>query len=416
MLPFLSICRFWGGIRRWLIPAFGWAPMDPLILVQAAVIGLYAIGLVAGRRLPTDTRLVRCLYCLLGIMALEIFNPLQGGITVGLAGILFVMVPALWYFAGRQMGTPQIVLNLICAALILSFLGAVYGMYQLWFGYIPSEQTWININKILDLRVFSFFTLMAEYGVFVAIGIAILWAAFLKGNRAAFLPIPFLAAALFFIGERSVVVDALFTCAVLWAVQGRSLRAWLPRVLLALALGMGGLVWSLHQAQQVDFGGNAQAAVEHQTSGLLDPGHSTAASHVSMISGGILEGFRSPLGHGLGATTLAAGKFGTGSITTESDWGDSFVSLGLPGGLLYTFMIGLIFTTAVRQWNQTRSFVALAILGILLAGFRCWLNGNFYATSMLMWFLIGAQDRAARISQVVPKFTQAVPKLRQVEK
>ena len=389
-----------GGLRRWLIPVVGWSPQDPLVLVQASVIGLYFSFLLVSRLANWDTHLAKCLGFLLGIMALEILNPLQGGITVGIAGVMFMMVPPLWYYAGRRLGTPKLALAMIYAVLTLSIVGALYGMYQIWFGFLPSELIWMQINRVADKRVFSFFTLMAEYGSFLVIGIVILWAAVLKGNRAAIVPLPFLLAAAFFLGERGVIVGALFACVVLWAVQGRTLRTWVPRLLLALVVGTGGLVWSLRQAQQIDFGKQAQTQAQHQTEGLLDPSHSTATAHSSMIFNGLLEGFKAPLGRGIGSTSLAAARFGTGSVTTESDWSDSFVALGLPGGVLYTFIIVLVLLNAVQQWMKTRSFLSLAILGILLAGVGHWLSGDLYALTMSSWFLIGAQDRAQRLDQV----------------
>lgn len=392
-----------GGLRRWLIPVIGWVPQDPLILVQAAIVGIYFSFILFNRRLNWDTRLSKCLGWLLIIMTLEIVNPLQGGISVGVAGILFMMVPVLWYYVGRRIGTPKVTLNIVYVSLALSILGALYGMYQIWFGYLPSELVWMRINGVSDKRVFSFFTLMAEYGVFLEIGVAILWAAFLKGNRLALLPMLFLLAAIFFLAERSIVVGVLFACTILWAVQSRDRRVWLPRIFLGVAIAGIGLVWSLQQAQNINFGSQTQSLVQHQTEGLLDPGHSTATAHTSMIYNGILEGVKSPWGHGLGSTSIAASRLGTGSITTESDWGDAFVSLGLFGGLIYTFIIGIVLLTAVRQWMKTRSFVSLAVLGILLSGIRCWLYGDFYATAMLMWFLIGALDRATYLDQTIVK-------------
>jgi len=393
-----------GGLRRWLIPIFGWAPQDPLVLVQAAVIGGSFLFLLLTRRLNWDTVLSRCLGCLLGIMALEVFNPAQGGIAIGIAGVLFIIVPALWYYAGRRLGTPLIVVYVMRAALTLSLIGALYGLYQTWFGFSQGELIWMRITRNPDIRSFSFFTTVAEYGMFLSVGVAILWAAFLRGNRAAFLPIHFLAIALLFLSERGVVIGTLFICAVLWAVQGRNRRIWLPRALLAMALAGIGLVWTLQQAQHVTFSGNTQELVEHQTSGILNPGSSTAPIHATMMSGGLLEGVQTPLGHGLGAASGAADKFGKGSVSSETDWTDSFITLGIFGGLLYTFMIGLILLTAVREWIRSRSFVALAVLGILLAGIGHWLHGGYYAISMLMWFMIGALDRAARLAQ-----TEATP-------
>ena len=37
------------------------------------------------------------------IYVLEIFNPLQGGVTVGLSGALFMLVPVAWFYFGQDM-------------------------------------------------------------------------------------------------------------------------------------------------------------------------------------------------------------------------------------------------------------------------------------------------------------------------
>ena len=397
-----------GGLRRWLIPVLGWPPQDPLVLVQGAIVGGSFLFLMGSGRLPWDTRLSRCVACLLGIMFFEIFNPAQGGIAIGFAGVLFMIVPLLWYYAGRQLGTSQIVVHVLRAALVLSLLGAMYGLYQTWFGFSASELIWGRIVRLLDDRPFSFYTTMAEYGMFLAIGVAVLWAAFLKGNRAAILPIPFLIVSIFFLSERGVVVGSLMLCTVLWAVQGRSLRVWVPRALLALVLAGSGLVWSLHQAQNATFGSSTQALVEHQTSGLLDPGKSTAPLHATMMLSGVMEGFTSPLGSGLGSTTEAANKFGKGTNSSEADFSDAFRSLGVFGGILYALMMVLILLTAVREWIRTRSFVSLAILGVLLASIGHWLHGGYYAVSMLAWFLIGATDRAAQLAKTTTRAQESL--------
>ena len=392
-----------GGLRRSLIPVFGWIPQDPLVLVEAAVAGGCFFFLFISRRLYNDTRLARCISILLGIMTLEIVNPLQGGIAVGIAGALFMMVPLFWYYLGRRLGTPLIVLQLIRAALILSIFGALYGLYQTWFGYQPSELLWKQVAQVTDERPFSFFTTVAEYGIFLSIGIAILWAAYLKGNRAALVVLPLLLIAILFLSERGVVLIALFVGTALWAVQGRNRRVWLPRALLAAVVASIGLVFTLTQAQQVTFSGSTQQLVQHQTSGILNPGSSSAPLHGQLVVTALIEGVTSPLGHGIGTTTEASRKFGKGINSSEIDWSDTFVSFGFIGGLLYLYMIFRIFQMAVREWNRTRSFVSLVTLGILLATFTHWLHGGYYAVTMLVWFLIGALDRSAHLAQLAPE-------------
>ena len=398
----LVYLAFLGGVRRWLIPVFGWPQNDPLLLVAPLIAILFFLNLLPTRRLPTAKGLPRLLNILLVFMAAEIVNPLQGGLAVGIAGALFYIVPVMWFYLGRMKATPALLRSLFTVAVAVSILAAVYGLYQTWFGYLPSEKEWVRLTHMQALyvgdgvRAFAFFTFPAEYDWFLCLGIVLLWAAFLRGRYIALVPIPLLGLAVFFESGRGPVVSTLATCVALWAIQGRSIKAWLPRGALALVLAVVGLVLSLQQAQQMQFSSHTQELVNHQTSGLLDPTNaktSTAGIHSGMILGGFAEGFKTPVGKGLGATTLAAQKFGAGEGSTEMDISNMFVSLGFIGGLLYLGIVGLILVTAVRYWHQARSGIALAIVGILFLMFGQWLNGGQYCTAFLIWFCIGALDR-----------------------
>jgi len=402
LLVFLS---FLGGVRRWLIPVFGWPQNDPLLLVAPLIAILFFINLLPTRRLPTVKGLPRLLNILLALMILEIVNPLQGGIAVGIAGALFYVVPVMWFYLGRLNATPALLQRLFSVTIAISILAAIYGLYQNWFGFSASEEEWVKITHLQALhvgkgvRAFAFFTFPAEYDFFLCLGIVLLWVAFLRRKYLALLPIPLLGLAVFFASGRGPVVSTLATCVALWAIQGRSLKAWLPRGALALVLAVAGLVLSLQQAQQIQFSSQTQALVSHQTNGLLDPTNaktSTAGVHSGMILGGFASGFKTPIGAGLGATTIAAQKFGAGEGSTELDMSNMFVSLGFIGGFLYLAIVGLILVTAVRYWHQARSGVALGIVGILFLLFGQWLNGGQYSIAFLIWFCIGGLDRLAR--------------------
>ncbi|MBV9851476.1 MAG: hypothetical protein JO250_17555 [Armatimonadetes bacterium] len=391
-----------GGLRRWLIPIFGWTPMDPLLLVSPALVMLYDANLLARRGLPARTRLSRLLVCLLALMTLEILNPLQGGLAIGVAGALFYIVPLLWYFVGRCVGDAALVRRLIRVAIGIGILAALYGLYQTWFGYSAGEQEWLRLSGYTALnvggtiRAISFFTSSAEYAHFLCVALVLLWALWLRGHRLVLLPMPLLALAIFLESSRGVVFSVLAACAALWAVQGRRTVAWLPRGLLAAGLAVTGLVWSLGRVQQGEYGVQTQALIEHQASGLLNPldeRHSTATQHSTMALDGVKAGFTDPLGQGLGATTLAAAKFNSAGGSTEVDVSNMFVSLGFAGGLLYVAIIGVVLMTAFRYWHRARNLAALAILGLLLLELGQWLTGGHYAASMLIWFCIGALDR-----------------------
>lgn len=398
----LIYLAFLGGVRRWLIPVLGWPQADPLLLVAPLLAILFFLNLLPTRRLPTEKGLPRLLNFLLVIMAVQIVNPLQGGLAVGIAGALFYIVPVMWFYLGYFKGSSALLRRLFGVAGGISIVAALYGLYQTWFGYLPSEERWVQLTHMQALhvgdgnRAFAFFTFAAEYDWFLCLGIIIFWAAFLRGKYIALLPVPLLGLAVFFESGRGPIVSTLAACVALWAIQGRSLKVWLPRGALALVLAVAGLVFSLQQAQQIDFSPQAQELVNHQTSGLLDPTNaktSTAGVHTEMLLNGFAEGFKIPVGKGLGATTIAAQKFGAGEGSTELDLSNMFVSLGLVGGFLYLAIVGIISVRAVRFWQQTRTGIALVIVGILFLNFGQWLNGGQYSIAFLIWFCIGTLDR-----------------------
>ena len=400
LLVFLCVV---GGMRRWLIPLLGWTSTDPLVLVAPAIAVLCLLNLLATRLLPRDTRLSRLLLWLLALMTLEILNPMQGGISVGLAGILFYMVPILWYYLGRKYVSAALLERVFQVAIGVAVLASMYGLYQTWFGFLPSELEWMRLSGMGALsvngttRALSFFTSPQEYGGFVGLAIVLLWVFCVRGNRAALIPIPLLALALFLESSRGAIVGTLAACTAVWAIQGRSLNSWIPRGILALVIAVVGLVWTLQQAQNASFSTQTQALVDHQTQGLLDPANaktSTAGIHSAMVGNGILEGFKNPVGRGLGATTIAAGKFdGTNGGSTEMDISNMFASLGFIGGFLYAGIIGMALFKAFRFWHLTRTTAALCILAVLLLNVGQWINGQLYAAVFIIWVSIGVLDR-----------------------
>lgn len=392
-----------GGVRRWLIPIFGYAGNDPLLLVVPvlSIVSAMTLGNASGRQRPEGlTKLTRWL---LGLMLLQAFNPLQGGIGVGLGGIIFYVVPVLWFFIGRKYSTPGGVRWFLRTIVILGICAAGYGLYQTWFGFNAGEMAWLNEMKAKDsyqalqvgvIRAFSFFTSASEYACFLGIAFVILWAALLQGSWTAIIPLPLIGLALFLESSRGIIILTLFSCCVIWAVQGRSRPAWLARGAVALIVGFSGLGWSLTHLEDAEFDERISSLIEHQADGLSDPfgEKSTGAGHVDRIQDGIWYGISHPWGAGLGATTIAAGKFGGSDLGTEGDLSNLFVSLGVVGGVLYAAVIFTALKTAFEFWRLTRNWISLSIIGILLVQILHWLNTSQYSTVMLIWFLLGSME------------------------
>jgi hypothetical protein len=115
-----------------------------------------------------------------------------------------------------------------------------------------------------------------------------------------------------------------------------------------------------------------------------------------MVVAGIIEGFKHPLGTGLGSTTRAAHKFApsdTPSGSSEVDISDMFISTGTIGGLLFVVIVFLTVKQSAQFWAQYRHPIGLCIAGVLGITLLNWLAGGRYALTPLVWFLIGSLDR-----------------------
>ena len=400
---------FIGMIKRYTIPLFGYTSLDPLLMVGPAVVGMFFVNKLLSRSLPQDTRLSKYMLIILGVMGLQCLNPLQGGIAVGLSGALFYIIPMLWYYCGRDFGTKQVNEAVLKTVLVVAVIGTAYGLNQQFFmGFSDVERQWIELTnndrgQYLTrevMRVFSIFSSFAEYVRFLCIGVVIAFAMVLRRNRFAIFPCLFFLAALALSSSRGGLLTGIFGCVLVWAVQGKTIVSWAPRVAFALAIGVVALYYGLSSVK--DSKGyvendTAEVLLEHQAKGLLNPfdkKKSTGVSHAGQFFKGIEWGFTNPVGSGLGTTTIGGSKFG-GAATAgvESDLGNMFISCGFVGGFMYLGLVGYICWRLTLSWHKRRDFASLATFAILLSSLGMWTGVAQYATTMLAWFLIGCIDR-----------------------
>lgn len=390
-----------GDLRRLLIPIVGWAGLDPLLLLGSVMSTLICGAAVARGAIRLDTPLARWGLGLTVVMVLQIFNPKQGGLIVGVAGCIFILTPLLWFWIGRTYATVEFVHALLYKVLLpLGLAAMIFGFVQVLSGYLPYQMTWYDIagytalgNPATGLSPISFFASGTEHASFLMVVGIVLWTAGLTTSRAALLLwVPILLGVLV-TGIRGPMVRLLGGSAMLWAMLGQSRTSWFSRGFLAIAICAVGLVWSLSHVESLDLEGAAQARLERQAK-LLEEGaeDSAVGTHLHLLVIGYQTALKEPLGLGLGFTTKAASKFGGGGHGTETDMGDVMMSTGVIGGAIYHIMAVLILLTAVRYWQRSRSPVALALLGIIGVMLLSWLGGG-YALSPLTWFCIGAVDR-----------------------
>jgi hypothetical protein len=392
-----------GDVRRMCTVAGETGGSDALLVVAPAIVFLLLLkGMTVGV-VKNDTPVSKLVFVLMVIMGLEVFNPLQGGIKVGLAGVLFYIVPLTWYWVGKSFSTPVMTRFIAFSVLVtLAVAAAMLGLYQTFVGLLPYEARWARI-KIFEektyvalmvggqIRAFGFSCSSAEYCTLMSIGAVALIATLLtfRPRRASIFVLPLLIA-IFLASARGPVVSLMLATAAMFGATGRNVYTGLLRFLVIPLLGVPLLLSGLVHLKDVEMSERVQVLVEHQQEGFLHMGESTASGHLEMALSGVKQGFSNPFGRGLGATTIASKAEGSGS--TEIDVSDMFVDLGV-GGLVYVILVFVALMRVFSHFRTVRTFTSLAILGILVASLGQWINGGMYSICTFVCFLLGCVDQ-----------------------
>jgi hypothetical protein len=388
-------------LRRVLIPTTGWWQADPLLLVGPLVAALLLVNLfvLERRRLAPDA-LSKLVLVLLLVSIVETVNPAGGGFGVGIVGLLYVAVPLLWFFIGRELLDDVTVDRVLGLVVLLGVGVAAYGLAQTQFGHPSWDRAWIevagyNALHIGDaIRPFGTFSSSAEYSLFVGSALVVAIALVARGRAAPLLALPVLGLALFLASARSALIMALFAAIVVLALRTRRPGRALVAIVVAAGLAIATFtVFGSALSSQATRSSNQ--LISHQLGGItdpLDPNSSTLLLHLTMVVEGARWSFSHPAGQGTASTNVGGVARGPGGQTagsTEVDITNAFVAFGPAGGILYLAIVCMVLYQAVRcHFAGARTI--LPIVGVLVIGLGQWLIGGHYALAPLTWLLIGA--------------------------
>jgi hypothetical protein len=394
-----------GFVRRLLtlaVPAYG---PDPLLLVEPAAVGLLLL-VTAGRARPPRTALSVSVGAMSVVIATSALNPAQGSLRVGVAGLLFLLVPTAGFWLGRTLCTDAVFARVLKLVAALAVPVAVYGLVQTFAGFPRWDRVWIlDVDRVYQalnvgaaVRPFSSLPSSAEYAHLLAIGVAI-WLAF--GLRALRLPltaaaVALLGAALMLASSRLVV---FLTAAAVIAMVVARIRISAPAaagLVLVSFLATSALVAKV--APDYYAPGATSDLIAHQTEGLanpLDPSTSTFLIHLSLVTEGLDSALSHPAGIGAGAVSLAAGKFGGNGLQTEADPSNLAVAAGAPGLVAYVVLAVLAFVRTYGLARARGDALSLCALAVVTIVFLQWFNGGQYGIALLLWLTLGWVDRAS---------------------
>jgi hypothetical protein len=338
----------------------------------------------------------------------EAANPLQGGLKVGLGGILYVTVPMLAFWIGRTLLDEVMLRRILWLIAVLAVLEAIYGLAQTLGGFPSWDARWVQTSGYTSLnvggvtRAFASFASAKEYSTFLSIGV-VCWVALLSQKWSFRVPVSLAAivllgwALVLESGRGSVLLTVVALFLMLAARSGRRLGG-------AAVAGIVGIVAVIFVAGQ--FNGTSvptprssaagvSPLTSHLVAGLANPtgSKSTLGTHTTEIVHGLTTALTHPLGSGTGSVSIAAGHFATGhSLNTEGDLGNAGVALGLLGLVLYLVILAFAFATTYRLASDRRDAVGLAALGLLVVTLFLWLNGDLYSVTWLVWLTLGWVD------------------------
>ncbi len=400
------------GLLRRILPGGGNAGFsgDPLLLVAPIVLALLFVSAAARGGLRGRSPLANAVGLLTLIGLVEAANPLQGGLRVGLGGILYLVLPILAFWIGRAYLDERTLRRILWLVAVLAALDAIYGLVQTLGGLPSWDARWVQTSGFTALnvggvtRAFGSFSSSQEYATFLGIGL-VCWVALVR--RGGTWRVPVALAAVGLIGA-AVVLDSgrgavVLTVVALFVMLAARTGRRLGGAAIAGIVAIGALVLVAGQFA----GGGATTAVRagttagvapltsHLVSGLASPtgSQSTLGGHATQLVNGLVDAVTQPLGHGTGSVTVAAGHFGSAqALGTENDPGNAGVAFGLLGLLVYLVIAVRGLTATYGLASDRRDAIGLAAIGIIIVAFLEWLNGDLYSVTWLVWLVLGWVD------------------------
>ena len=357
------------------------------------------------------------LVSLLGLIYfLEIFNPLQGGLTVGLSGALFMLVPVAWFYFGQAI-KPAFLETAFRLVVVLGVLTSLYGLYQLAFGFPSFEQYWIDNTEFYNSitvgnvkRALATFSSAEEWGRYIEIGALIAMgfgacATRYLGRAAWFLCGGALTLMLLLTGQRTSIFGLILGVFVLLVLGAKTLRGAVARLSLAMApvVLIAVFVQAPTNDDMLSHGADDKvgAVLSHTARGTLRPAQEDSLQerikNWTFLATDLVP-YR-PLGIGLGGTSLGAWRFSNelDLPPIDSYFISTVLTCGLPTALLFIWILLRAARMSLRSLREAERGssearlwrIATALMPVLILNSLFGNTFTLYSVAPLGWLLVG---------------------------
>ncbi len=411
IIAILIFLPFMAFLRRAIYFVSPYAKFDPIHLLVPLLTFFMFVGMLVFARETLSqafrsNSLAKYVGVLLGLFVLQIFNPLQGGLLVGLGGAFYYVFPMVWFFFALCYANNQLIHRLMITIVIIGVVAGAYGLCQMVFGFLPFEKYWIETGGFASLRVgrfiraFSTFSSPEEYSRYLEVAGVIALGYFLKRKSLAWsLIFLFIAISTIMTAVRSSVFGLAFSILILLVLwKAKDIRRVFIRLALLITAFLVIMAFVPLPVSQVNYQSQSifSTMAGHTARGFFNPvGESTFQSRLDLwkyLFTDIIP--RSPFGYGLGSTSIAAQKFGGWGVGTEGYIFALFVNSGAPGGLLFLVISfvalkkGTILSIELKDNKELAPPILAIIAGLTLNN----IFGNsfiLYSVAPIGWFLIG---------------------------
>jgi O-Antigen ligase len=406
-----------GLLRRAQYLIVPYSTQDPIHVLTPVVTFMAMIVLLRKERLNVfwATPLAKSVSILGLIFFLEIFNPLQGSLFVGLTGALFMLVPVAWFYFGQTV-TDEFLHKAMVVIVALGIIGSLWGVYQLVFGYPAFEQYWIDNTDFYTSiavghvrRALATFSSAEEWGRYTQIGAIISVGMAMAKQRVAKRMVWGLCAAalpgaILISGQRTAVfgfvvgaVALILLGASTWQKAATRLAVMMLPFVLVLVFVQAPTddeIWTKDESQTVS------TILTHTQRGTLKPAEEESLQIRFENWGYLLTSvipFR-PLGAGLGTSQLADMRENRDSELPPVDNFILVVALacGIPGALLFVWILSRATWFSVQlaraddaHPNAAVRRIVAAIMPALILNSVFGLTFSIYSVAPIAWLVIG---------------------------